>query len=345
MNNSYLPKHPEEVTTQLFDTLPKRSKDVLEKRFGLGKNTKRMTLDAIGKGYGITRERVRQIEADGLLRIRKSDSYKELTPVFSSLEKFFTDNGGVLKESHALSTLAGSPKHENHIYFLLTLSGNFSRFHESDALHDRWTHKSSESIDTERVLKDAQNQLRTIGEPVAETKLYEILQSSAKTALGNALPNTVLKNWVGISKTIAQNYFNEWGLTEFPSIKPRGVRDLSHMVLNKHGKPLHFSDVASHIGKLIGKSVHVQTVHNELIKDNRFVLVGRGLYALKDWGYSEGMVKDVVASVLRENGPLQKNKIVEMVSKKRFVKPNTILINLENTKYFKKLSDDRYTTA
>jgi len=64
-----LPMHPEEVTIKLFAVLPKRTKDVLDQRFGLGKSPNRMTLDAIGKRYGITRERVRQIEADGLSRI------------------------------------------------------------------------------------------------------------------------------------------------------------------------------------------------------------------------------------------------------------------------------------
>src|SRR3989344_2293960 len=116
-----LPMHPEEVTTKLFQVLPKRTKDVLDQRFGLGKNPKRMTLDAIGKKYGITRERVRQIESDGLNRIRKSPAMGEMKPVFVALEKFFDDNGGTLKEDKALKSLASHAKHENHVYFLLSL--------------------------------------------------------------------------------------------------------------------------------------------------------------------------------------------------------------------------------
>ena len=169
------------------------------------------------------------------------------------------------------------------------------------------------------------------------------MSSSAQNILGGAVSAAVLNNWLSLSKLIAKNYFNEWGLTESSSIKPRGMKDLSHMVLLKKGEPMHFSEVAAGIGKLIGRAVHTQTVHNELIKDERFVLVGRGLYALKDWGYEPGVVRDVISNMLKSKGPMQKEKIVEVVSAKRFVKPNTILINLENKKIFKKLPDGRYT--
>lgn len=339
-----LPMHPEEVTKQLFSVLPKRTKDVLEKRFGLGKNTKRMTLDAIGKGYGITRERVRQIEDDGLSRIRKSDTMKDVSGVFSAMENYFEHNGRVVKETQVLSSLAPHPKHENHVYFLLSLHGPFVRLHENESLHDRWAHGHSHSSNAEKTISNAVLELRKIGKPVSEGKLFEVFSVSSKNIIGENLPQVVLANWTALSKLVSKNYFGEWGLIEFPEIKPRGVRDLSFMVLSKHKEPLHFTQVAEHIGKLVGKKVHVQTVHNELIKDSRFVLVGRGLYALAEWGYESGMVKDIIKKVLSQ-GPLQKEKIIDLVSKKRFVKPNTIAINLENKKYFKKLADARYANA
>lgn len=105
---------------------------------------------------------------------------------------------------------------------------------------------------------------------------------------------------------------------------------------------MHFSQVAASIGKLVGRPVHVQTVHNELIKDNRFVLVGRGLYALKDWGYQPGTVKDVISAVIKEKGAMTKDQVIAAVAEKRFVKPNTIIINLDNKRNFKKTTDGRY---
>ena len=340
---SQLPVHPEEATKKLFSVLPKRTKDVLEKRFGLGKSAERMTLDGIGKGYGITRERVRQIEADGLSRIRKSESIKELSGVFTALENHFAEGGRVFKESQILSSLVSQNKHENDVYFLLSLHPSFVRLHENEYLHDRWAHGHTSHSLAEKTISNAVSELRKIGKPITEENLFDTVGSCAKTVTGGAVSKSCLSNWIGISKLIAQNYFGEWGLSEFPEIKPRGIKDLSYMVLARNKSPLHFSNVAEEISKLTGKKAHVQTVHNELIKDNRFVLVGRGLYALKEWGYASGQVRDVICDILKSSGPLSREKIVAFVSQKRFVKPNTIVINLENKKYFKKLPDGRYT--
>ena len=337
--------HPEEVTKGLFSPLNKRTKDILEQRFGLGKNAKRMTLEAIGQKYGITRERIRQIEADGFSKIKKSQAYADSKPVFVALENYFNAEGRVIKETKALGDFASHPKHENHIYFLLSLHNPFLRHHESDDLHDRWSYGAESDDKAKRALDSAISELRNVGKPVPEQKLFEVLSSSAKNVLGGEAPSqAVLANWVLVSKLISKNYFNEWGLTEFPEIKPRGVRDLSYMVMVRNEKPLHFSEVAEKVSKLTGKKAHVQTVHNELIKDPRFVLVGRGMYALKNWGYAEGVVKDIISELLKkEGGAMTKEKIIEKVLKERMVKPNTVAINLENKAHFKKLADGRFS--
>lgn len=338
-----LPVHPEDLTKRLFAVLNKRTKDVLEQRFGLGKNQARLTLEAIGQKYAITRERVRQIEADGMNRIKKSPAFADSKNVFSALETYFEGQGRVLKENVVLESLSSHPKHANHVYFLLSLHDPFLRYHESDGLHDRWSYGKDAHDQAKSILDGAVSELKKGGKPVSEAELFQVISSSAKNVLGASPANSVLANWLELSKLIAKNYFGEWGLNEFPEIKPRGVRDLSHIVLAKYGKPLHFSDVAERIGKLVGKKVHTQTVHNELIKDQRFVLVGRGLYALKNWGFTPGVVKDVVAEFLKKQGPSSKEKIVAAVLKERFVKPNTVAINLDNKKYFKKFPDGRYS--
>lgn len=337
-----LPVHPEEVTKKLFGVLTKRTRDVLDQRFGLVKNSRRMTLEAIGQKYGITRERVRQIEADGLNRIKKSGVFGELKNVFISMEEYFDREGKILKESTVLENLAPHPKHANHIFFLMSLHDPFLRCRESDDLHDRWAFGEEARSRAEKTLDDAVSELRKINHPVHENRLFEILSASAKNVFGAPVSTLAVTNWLDLSKLVSKNYFGEWGLVESPEIRPRGVRDLSHIVMLKYGKPLHFSEVAARIGKLVERKMHVQTVHNELIRDPRFVLVGRGLYALKDWGYTPGVVRDVVAQILKTEGPLSKEKIISAVLKERFVKPNTVFINLENTKYFKKLPDGRY---
>ena len=120
------------------------------------------------------------------------------------------------------------------------------------------------------------------------------------------------------------------------------MRDYAFLVIRKHGSPIHFKEVAKAISTYFNKKAHVATTHNELIKDPRFVLVGRGLYALAEWGYMSGVVKDVIKKILEKEGPLSKEKIVDKVLKERYVKENTILVNLQNPKYFKKDKEHRY---
>jgi len=122
----------------------------------------------------------------------------------------------------------------------------------------------------------------------------------------------------------------------------RGIRDYAYLVLRQNKAPLHFTEVAREIDKTFNKKAHPATCHNELIKDGRFVLVGRGLYALTEWGYSRGTVVDVVMRILKEAGALSKDEIINHVLKERFVKENTILVNLQNAKYFKRDENGRY---
>ena len=68
---------PKQVTKKLIGHLQDRSHDVVISRFGLGTDLERRTLEAIGEKYGITRERVRQIEHAALTAIRKHSSFKE----------------------------------------------------------------------------------------------------------------------------------------------------------------------------------------------------------------------------------------------------------------------------
>ena len=147
---------------------------------------------------------------------------------------------------------------------------------------------------------------------------------------------------IEVSKLFKPNALGEWGRVSSSFISPRGMRDYAFLVMRRHGSPMHFSETAKAIKDSFGKHAHTQTVHNELIKDDRFVLVGRGLYALKEWGYEGGVVRNVIEKVL-SNGPLSKDEIIKRVLKERHVKENTILVNLQNRSCFKKDNQGNYT--
>ena len=154
-------------------------------------------------------------------------------------------------------------------------------------------------------------------------------------------------SYLELSKRIQENKDNKLGLIDWPEIKPRGVKDKAYLVFKKHEKPLHFTEVAKMIDQLEynlpNKKTYPQTVHNELIKDARFVLVGRGTYALAEWGYLPGTIKDIITKVLKDKKePTNKDEIVKEVLAQRLVAKNTVLMNLNNKKYFRKDENDKY---
>ena len=139
-----------------------------------------------------------------------------------------------------------------------------------------------------------------------------------------------------------------WGLTKWPSVNPKNIRDKIYVILEAKKEPMHFSDIAREIreSNFKRKNVTVQAIHNELIKDSRFVLIGRGIYALSNWGYKKGTISDIIVRVLENSEkPLTREEIVKNVLRVRKVKETTILLNLQNKKLFKKVDKNLYTLA
>ena len=134
-------------------------------------------------------------------------------------------------------------------------------------------------------------------------------------------------------------------LIKWPTINPKNIRDKIFVILEDNGKPMHFSDISKAIkdSDFKRKNVTTQAIHNELIKDSRFILIGRGIYALGSWGYSRGTVSDIIADILRETGePLHRDEIVRRVLDKRRVKETTILLNLQSKPQFKRTAKATY---
>jgi len=335
---------PKQLNRKLLEILPKRAQDILISRFGLGKNTKKQTLESIGKKYGITRERVRQIENYALKSIIKSEVYKKEIGAYEELKKVLKSLGGIAKESEILNHISNDKSVQNHIYFMLTVSDHFKKEKEDEEFHHRW------HIDKE-LSEKIHNAVRKLYEElddnqiVPESEMIKKFMEHVKDISEEFKDEEITKRWLKISKKIDKNPLGEWGRAHSNNIKARGVRDYAYLVMRQHGSPVHFREVAKLIEKVFKTRAHVATTHNELIKDHRFVLVGRGLYALKEWGYSTGVVKDVIKDILEKEGPLPKEKIIEKVLKERHVKENTIMVNLQNTKMFRKDKEGRYELA
>lgn len=332
---------PKQVTKKLLEILPDRARDVLEKRYGLGKDTDVYTLESIGQTYGITRERVRQIENYGIQSIQKSDVYKEFEAVFSELHKAIDElGGGLIAEEELLSQIAKDQATRNHVYFLLVIGNPFYRSKENAAYAHRW-------YTEKKIVDSVQQALQAVYESLNRDELIseeEVLNRFREQLidLADKYDEKILKRWLLISKSINRNPLGEWGHAASPNVRVKGIRDYAYLVVKRHGSPMHFREVAKAIEELFSKKAHTATTHNELIKDERFVLVGRGLYALSEWGYTAGVVKDVLREILEKDGPLTREEIIDKVRKERYVKDNTIVVNLQDTNLFKRLANGSY---
>ncbi|MCK4918386.1 MAG: hypothetical protein KAS02_01210 [Candidatus Pacebacteria bacterium] len=332
-----------EIVQNFLLELPKRSQDILIRRYGLGGSVKKSTLEAIGQKYKITRERVRQIENHSIKNIIKSDNFTKAEKYFDELSSIIESVGGMVEENSLLEHLSNDASEQNHLYFLFVIGSPFYKDKGDIDFDTKWYTDKKLAEDVVKILKRVHGQFEG-DQLVSENDLLELVRKEAKKIKNRKeVNNDQIKKWLTTSKVINKNPFDEWGLATSQNIKIRGIRSYAYLVVRQNGSPMHFKEVAKMINKHFKKNVHTATCHNELIKDQRFVLVGRGMYALAEWGYSKGIVKDVILDILKREGKLTKESVIDRVLKERYVKENTVVVNLQNSDYFKKHKDGTYS--
>ena len=334
---------PQQSSKKLLKGLKDRDRYVLESRFGLD-DTKKKTLESIGQEYDITRERVRQIQDAALKAIRKSDSYDEARDIFAEIETMINDMGGVVSEDHFLDNVHEDDLIQNHIHFHLVVGDDFTKHKEDKKFHARWSVNGELTDKVHSALEKLHDHV-TDEELLSEEQMVMKFLDRLDGVEDGHIDNEIAQQFLKLSKLIAKNPLGDWGLTASQNISVRGIRDYAYLIMKKNGSPMHFREVAESITETFSKKAHPATTHNELIKDDRFVLVGRGMYGLKEWGYRSGVVKDVIRDLIDERGPMTKGEIIESVLKERYLKENTILVNLSNKDYFARDGEGRYVLA
>lgn len=332
----------EKVVKDVLGTIEReREREIIARRFGLF--DRRETLEQIGELLGITRERVRQLEKAVItkLRVAANSDLPHMEQVELVLGSHLADMGKVARVSDIAARLTkdNSKVDQSRVAFLANLSPAVAVLDDND----HFFHSIGLAAEhTEKTIRDRVNKIidavKNIGEP---TSIDAIAQK-----VGNTDKKHV-EALASISKNIASLH-NRWGLTKWPMVNPRNIRDKIYVILHDHSKPMHFSEIAESIKKsdFKRKDVTTQAIHNELIKDKRFVLIGRGIYALREWGYKKGTVADVIAEVLaKEGGALHRDEIVRRVLKSRHVKETTILLNLQGKPQFKRVAKATYALA
>lgn len=335
--------HTEKVITDILNTIDReREREIIARRFGLF--DRKETLEQIGELLGITRERVRQLEKAVMARLKTTADNQQL-PHIKEVQTVLLDEihhmGKVARVTDLSVRLTGenSRLSQARVSFLAELCPQLIVMEDNDYFHHA---VSITEVHDHHQIKDHVTQIiaavKKIGQPTNIEKIA--------TEAGHPDPKHV-SALAGISKQLA-TLNGRWGLVKWPMVNPKNIRDKIYVILHETGKHMHFNEIADAIKQsdFKRKDVTTQAIHNELIKDRRFVLIGRGIYALKEWGYEKGTVADIITEVLKKAGePLHRDDIVKEVLKSRHVKETTILLNLQGKSQFKRVAKATYALA
>jgi len=357
---------PVETLDELLLNLSEKERDIVKKRYGL-ESDKKHTLEEIGQSYGITRERVRQIEN---LTVKKLQELRELKSEIKETEnlvaQLLEQYGGVMEEGffleNVLSYINAHPESKNAMLFLAEyiFSENIGKVRQDREFNNLWKLSTADVNLLKEVISNMVCIIESHGKPIKmedllaqfkETEYFKANKDKVLSAVSfleatDDDVNKILESYLRASRKIKQDLFSEWGLVSWGIVQPKKINDKIYVTLKKAGNPLHFTEITKLInenGFDDSKVAYPPTVHNELILDDKYVLIGRGIYALKEWGYKPGNVADVVEEILSENGPLTKEQIIEKVLEKRKVKRSTIYLSLMNSPKIIKVKGDKYT--
>lgn len=333
----------ETVVKDVLSTIEReREREIVSRRFGLF--DRRETLEQIGELLGITRERVRQLEKAAVTKLKASAGKGDIPHVLTveaAMEKELLTMGHVARINDLSARLCteNTKLDQSRVSFLAMLCPKLAVIEEND----NFFHAVGLNKDhNEKVIKDQVGAIVDAIKAITEPTNAEAIADKV-----HDLDVTHVKALASISKLIA-NLNGRWGLTKWPMVNPKNIRDKIYVILHENGAHMHFNDISKSIKESAfkRKDVTTQAIHNELIKDDRFVLIGRGIYALKEWGYKKGTVADIITEVLKKaNEPLHRDEIVKRVLKNRYVKETTILLNLQGKSQFKRVAKATYSLA
>lgn len=346
---------PVESFSLLIKGLTDKEQAVLRRRFGLDGQAPK-TLEEIGRQFRVTRERIRQIESGAVQKIRRGRQFRDIVaPIERLLLSILNAHGGVLEEQaffvEVLSHAGGAPEQRRALTFVLEqlLAHRFEHCPAVTVFRSSWKLKAQSLELVRQAIETMAAVIRQQAAPITRTQLLTLFRQQPLYHQHQTwFTEDVILSYVGLATQLARNPFGEYGLTSWGTIVPKRMNDKILLVMRKHGKPLHFTDIAQRINEagFDSRAAYPPTVHNELILNAEYVLIGRGIYALKEWGYKPGVVADVLVEVLRRaNRPMPRDELIEAVLRQRMVKRNTVMLALTNKKLFHRRPSGEYQLA
>ncbi|MDD5527365.1 MAG: sigma factor-like helix-turn-helix DNA-binding protein [Patescibacteria group bacterium] len=363
----------------LLGRLSKKERDIITRRFGLKDSEKEtleavgglhnLTRERIRQIENATIKKLREVK----------ELKEELADLRGKTSQLLVEHGGLAEKEylfHLLNTFSpvdycsdDYDVEKNQYDFMLSrlLQDEFEEVKDSDVFKTSYKIKAESLDHLEELAKELIAGITNLKEVVKTEQAIDMLTKTdaygkhqEKLAVPSEINvssywnnclfdenseliqnNKVLYSLLIAAREVEQNKFGFWGIYNWEEISPKTINHKIYLVLKNEGKPIHFVDIAKKINEVSfdHKTANPATVHNELILDPKYVLIGRGIYGLKEWGYKEGIVQDVIRDILTENGPLTKDEIIKKVLENRMVKNTTINLALMNKDIFEKAGD------
>lgn len=343
-----LTKNTIETTfVDVLRSLSEKERNVIERRIGL--HGERETLQSIGNSFkpSITRERVRQIEDAGIKKVGRIIKATDLSAIQDMARSIIGMHGGVLTREKVVGALIRemnlSVEMNAHILEVIVQSDYEiikSKPRLGTQTYFTLPNISKKSVDA--VYREALKILKRRKDVMEKTELYEQIAEGIKAEAGS-VSVVFIDSVLDIFDDIVKGEEVLVGLTRWKILNPKTLKDKAIYVMKKEKVPMHFVDISNKITEYLGESVKINTIHNELIRNEEFILIGRGIYALKEWGFKPGTVLDVILDILAKNGgPMNTEEIIKRVLKVRNVKKTTIYMNLQNKKSIERVGRNFY---
>ena len=323
-----------ESFSDILDSLSKKERNVIERRVWLFSDKE--TLQNIGSSFSpcITRERVRQIEESWIKKIWRIVKATLLTSVQETTNKYLELHWGLISKEKITNILIKELRLEKDVnawILEVIIQSDFDIKKSKQKLGCKiyFTLPSANKQTIELVHKEALKILKKKKDVMDKTHLYEVIAENLKS--NEKLSLTYIDSILDLFDDIVFWEDNLIGLTKWKILNPKTLKDKSIYIMKKEKVPMHFVDISNKITEMLWESIKVNTIHNELIRNSEFVLIGRWIYALKEWGFIPGTVLDVIISILEKKWkPMNTEEITKEVLKTRNVKQTTIYMNLQN---------------
>jgi len=313
---------------------------VLMKKFWLNWE-KWVPLQRIGKEYNLTRERIRQIETQALMRFRRlivgNQTYME---VLQEAKKILDSHGWFLLEDALVSKLVNKNmfKFTRQELKLILVSD----FDVSFLKRNKYINKS---FYLEPLYEDLLTKMVLVMQDYFSSRkssqdLYEFVWFLKEDFAKDFKEITYLKNdlfYINFFESIREISVFDWKiwLPVFEDVNPKTIKLKILYTMRRINKPVHYQELPAKIVEWFPqKSVKLNTIHNELVKNNDiFVNLWLWIYGLKERGYEGGQVKEILVRIFEKNGrSMNVKELCKEMLKEKMVSPNTVMLNLQKYK-------------